>query len=284
MNPAYPPLDLTFIRRHLAHSPVGQPVVYHTTIPSTMPIAAELAKDPRTPSGLAVIAEEQSSGRGRRGRTWHAPYASALLTSIILKPPLCHLPTATLTMLAGNALLAAVAATVPELAPDLHLKWPNDLVLGSDPATARKVAGILAESSLQADASGQSLATYAILGIGVNVNQQASDLPRIAPPTPRPTSLRVASHRLIDRGYLFVHLCQQLATGLAQSPAAIYQQWKTHLATLNQNVAVYANGVEQPATLIGRAIDVQEDGALVVQDTTGAQHTFHAADVSIRAA
>lgn len=283
MNPEYPTLDLTFIRQQLAHSPIGHSVVYHTTVPSTMPIAAELAKDPNMPSGLAVIAEEQSRGRGRRGRTWHAPYASALLTSILLKPPHSHLPTATLTMLAGNALLAAVVATVPELAPNLYLKWPNDLVLGSDPATARKVAGILAESSLQADASGQSQATYAILGIGVNVNQQTSDLPRIAPPTPRPTSLRVASNRLIDRSYLFVHLCQQLAAGLAQPPTTIYQQWKTHLATLNQPVAIYANGAEQPATLIGRAIDVQEDGALVVQDATGARHTFHAADVSIRA-
>ena len=284
MNPAYPTLDLTYIRHQLAHSPVGHSVVYHTTVPSTMPIAAELAKDPNTPSGLAVIAEEQSSGRGRRGRTWHAPYASALLTSIILKPPLCHLPTATLTMLAGNALLAAVAATVPELASDLHLKWPNDLVLGSDPVTARKVAGILAESSLTTDAGGQSRAAYAILGIGINVNQQASDLPRIAPPTPRPTSLRVASNHLIDRSYLFVHLCQQLATGLTLSPATIYQQWKTHLATLNQNVAIYANGTEQPATLIGRAVDAQEDGALVIQDADGTRHTFHAADVSIRAA
>ena len=64
--------------------------------------------------------------------------------------------------------------------------------LGRDPATARKIAGILAESSLTPDGN----MSYAILGIGTNVNQQASDLPRIAPPTPRPTSLRVASGRL----------------------------------------------------------------------------------------
>ncbi len=293
-NPAYPTLDLTFIRQQLAHSPIGHTVVYHTSVPSTMPIATELAQNPDIPSGLVVVTEQQTNGRGRRGRSWHAPYASALLTSIILKPPHSELPTATLTMLAGNAILAAVAASVPELASKLHLKWPNDLVLGSDPATARKIAGILAESSLtpvaqqnrqqNKEASPQANSTYAILGIGTNVNQQASDLPRIAPPTPRPTSLRVASNHLIDRSDLFVHLCQQIAVGLTRTPTASYQQWKAHLATLGQNVAVYTNGLAQPATLIGKAIDVQEDGALVVEEATGRQHTFYAADVSIRAA
>jgi BirA family biotin operon repressor/biotin-[acetyl-CoA-carboxylase] ligase len=263
-----------------------------------MPIAAELAQDPGTPSGLIVVAEEQTSGRGRSGRTWQAPYASALLVSIVLKPPQCNLPAAALTMLAGNALLAATAAVVPPLQGELHLKWPNDLVVGSDPLTAREVAGILAESSLQPDGTMR----YAILGIGINVNQQASDLPRIAPPTPRPTSLRVAnnqvannqvannqinekteSDRLIDRGYLLVHLCQQLAKELARTPAESYQRWKSHLATLGHTVAVYANGPEQPATLVGQAVDVQDDGALIVVDATGTQHRVHAADVSLRA-
>ena len=190
-NIEYPTLDLTFIRQQLTHSPIGHTLYYHTTVPSTMPIAAELAQEPNTPSGTIVVAEEQSSGRGRRGRTWQAPYASALLVSIILKAP--QLPTlpSTITMQAGNALLAAVAALLPELEGDLRLKWPNDLVIGHDPASARKVAGILAESSLNADGS----LNHAILGIGINVNQRSNDLPRIAPPTPRPTSLRVATSR-----------------------------------------------------------------------------------------
>jgi BirA family biotin operon repressor/biotin-[acetyl-CoA-carboxylase] ligase len=290
MNTEYPPLDLTFIRQQLAHSPIGHTVIYHTTVPSTMPIAAELAQDANTPSGMVVVAEEQSSGRGRRGRSWHAPYASALLASFVLKPPHTQLGAAPLTMIAGNAILAAVAAVVPEVANELHLKWPNDLVFGNDPAGAAKVAGILAESSLKPDSS----VAYTILGIGANVNQQAGHLPRIAPPTPRPISLRVArsrlsnseasdDDRLIDRGYLLVHLCQQLAEGLALPAAQSYRRWKSHLATLGQKVNVYEQGVEAPPTLSGQAVDVQEDGALVVEDATGTRHTFHAADVSIRA-
>jgi BirA family biotin operon repressor/biotin-[acetyl-CoA-carboxylase] ligase len=185
-------------------------------------------------------------------------------------------------MLAGNALLAAVTDVVtgvmPELQDDLQLKWPNDLVLGRDPAGARKIAGILAESSLHSDGS----MAYAILGIGVNVNQRTDDLPRIAPPTPRPISLRVATGRLIDRSYLFVQLCQRLAEGLTLLPAESYHHWKSHLATLGQTVAVYPHGLEQSATLVGQAIDVQEDGALVVEDAAGTRHIFYAADVSIR--
>jgi len=128
MKPEYPPLDLTIIRQQLAHSPIGHTVRYYTTVPSTMPIAAELAQEPGTPSGLIVVAEEQSSGRGRRGRRWQAPYGSALLVTIILKPPHCQMPAPALTMVAGNALLSAVAEVVPTLSDELHLKWPNYLV------------------------------------------------------------------------------------------------------------------------------------------------------------
>lgn len=278
MNPEYPPLDLDQIRSALAHAPIGHTLLYHTTVASTMPIAAAAAQEPRTPSGVVVVAEEQTSGRGRRGRTWHAPYGSALLVSLILKPTHTASPAA-LTIAAGNALLAATATVAPELAGELRLKWPNDLVGGSDPTTARKVAGILAESSINPDGT----LAYAVLGIGVNVNQQSGDLPRIAPPTPRPTSLRVASGRVINRSELFVHLCQQLAQELTLPPAESYRRWKTHLATLSQRVAIYQQGVEAPATLVGQAIDTQEDGALIVVDDSGTRHTFYAADVSIRA-
>lgn len=289
MNPRYPSLDLSFIHRQLAQSPVGHTLLYHTSVPSTMPIAAELARKPETHSGVVVVAEEQTSGRGRRGRRWQAPYGSALLMSIILKPPHYHLPLATLTMLAGNALLSAVTTVVPSLQDELQLKWPNDLLVGREAASAAKIAGVLAESAFAPDGS----VSYTILGIGVNVNQQAVDLPRIAPPTPRPTSLRVAANRfrketdqgddlLIDRNELLIHLCTALSTGLAQTPIAIYQAWKSHLATLGHTVAVYATGVEQSPTLIGKAVAVQEDGALVVLDQTGAKQTFYAADVSVR--
>ena len=88
---------------------------------------------------------------------------------------------------------------------------------------------------------------------------------------------------MIDRGLLLIKLCQQLSEGLTLTPTESYQRWKTRLATLGQTVAVYPQGPEQPPTLIGQAIDVQADGALVVEDTTGEQHIFHAADVSVRA-
>ena len=91
-NADYPTLDLTFIRQQLAHSSIGHTLDYHTSVPSTMPIAAELAQDPATPSGMIVVAEEQTSGRGRRGRSWHAPYASALACSISSSRPIAISP------------------------------------------------------------------------------------------------------------------------------------------------------------------------------------------------
>ncbi len=273
----YPRLDLVRIRQELAASPIGHTIVYHRTVPSTMPLAADLARQEDTPSGVVVVAEEQTHGRGRHERTWHAPHASALLVSVILKPPHTHAPH-TLTMVAGNALLAAVTDIAPTLRDQVRLKWPNDLVLGSDPTTARKLAGILAESARTPDGA----LAYAILGIGINVNQQRSDLPRIAPPTLRATSIRVATGAVVDRSALLVQLCRQLAEALADTPAQNFARWKAHLATLGHAVAVHPIGVEQRAMLTGKAVDVQEDGALVVVDEAGNRHTFHAADVSIR--
>jgi BirA family biotin operon repressor/biotin-[acetyl-CoA-carboxylase] ligase len=241
-----------------------------------MPLAVELAHAPETRSGTLVVTDEQTQGRGRRGRGWHAPPRTALLVSVILKapmPPPTHIP-----LLAAGALWAAVARAAPTLAPQLALKWPNDLVWGRDPAQMRKVGGVLAESRL--DAAGAL--HDAVLGIGLNVNQRADQLPRLAPPTLRAGSLRVALGQPLDRTELLALLCEALSHSLAQSPAAIHHQWATQLITLGQAVAVYHDPAAHTPTLTGQAVAVAADGALIVADDAGIRHTVHAADVSIR--
>ncbi len=273
-----PPLDLHHLHHRLAAQAVGHTIHHYPSVASTMPLAVTLAQDPDARAGTVVVADEQTQGRGRLGRSWHAPPRTSLLVSVTLKAPHPLLPPSHVTMLAANALVAAVTQTTPELSGQLALKWPNDLVLVGASAHMRKVAGVLAESSLTP--AGEM--AYAVLGIGVNVNQTPAELPRLAPPSLRAGSLRVARGRIVDRTQLLALLCEELSRGLHQSPAEIHAHWSAHLATLGQAVHVYTAEEGRTPTLTGQAVAVDSDGALIVEDDQGVRHTIHAGDVSVR--
>src|SRR5512132_3525333 len=137
------------------------PLEVAASVPTTMARAAE---------GAAVVAEEQTEGRGRLGRAWVAPPGSSLLLSVVLRPPLAREAVWLMVAAAGVALAEAVDAVAPTAAP-AGLKWPNDLELGG-----RKAAGLLAEAHLEGD----RLAAV-LLGMGVNVGQGATDFaPEVA--------------------------------------------------------------------------------------------------------
>ncbi|GIV78771.1 MAG: biotin--[acetyl-CoA-carboxylase] ligase [Litorilinea sp.] len=274
-----PPLDLAKLRQVLGQSPIGHTIHYQASVPSTMPIAHELARQPATASGTLVVTDEQTAGRGRGERRWETPPGTALLVSVILKEAHLRLPPAQLPMVAGLAVLEAIAGLDPRLASQVWLKWPNDVLLGAEGAQAGKVAGILIETAFQ-----QGELHYAVLGMGINVNQARHELPPVAPPTPEPASIRLALGRVVDRTDLLIGLCQVLAARLMDEPAAVFQAWQERLVTLGQTVGVYTRGLDQEPTLVGQAVGVTPQGELVVMDRTGQRHTFSAGDVSIRRA
>jgi BirA family biotin operon repressor/biotin-[acetyl-CoA-carboxylase] ligase len=271
------PLDQERLRRQLAGSAIGHTVEVYSSLPSTMPVAAALVNRPDIRSGVVVVAEEQTAGRGRYSRTWHAPARTALLASIALKPPHLRLSPAYLPIAAGLAVLDAVSACVPALSDQISLKWPNDLLLGPTPAEAGKVAGILIETSLDT----QGHLAYAVVGCGINANQTADELPPIAPPAPPPISLRLAHGAPVDRTDLLVHLCRALGPRLATPPDGLLAAWRARLSTLGQPVAVYEQGQSAPI-VTGLAVDVDASAALIVQDAKGIRHAIHAGDVSLR--
>jgi BirA family biotin operon repressor/biotin-[acetyl-CoA-carboxylase] ligase len=272
------PLDIASITAQLHACRVGLPLHYAARLPSTMDRAAELASAGAA-NGAAVVAEEQTAGRGRRGRAWHAPAFTSLLISFVLRPPQLQLPPTHVPMLAGLALIEAVAGLAPALEEELSLKWPNDLALGQDPAAARKVAGILVESRL----TPAGTIDFAIVGIGVNANQRDDELPPVPAPFPPPTSLAVRLGYPVDRGRLLVLLCRRLEAWLAAPSAEqVRLAWRRRLSTLGQTVTLYPQGVEAAPLLTGRALNVDEHGSLVVEDRDGATHVFNAGDVSLR--
>jgi BirA family biotin operon repressor/biotin-[acetyl-CoA-carboxylase] ligase len=152
---------------------------------------------PDDPEGAVAVAEEQTEGRGRLGRSWQAPPRTSVLVSVVLEPavPPARLPE--LTLVAGEAVAAAVAE-VAGVAPTI--KHPNDVLVAG-----KKVAGILAESS-----EGR-----VVLGIGVNANQAADELPAETQ-TPA-TSLQVEAGRVIDRARLLAAVLLELERG--------YNEW-----------------------------------------------------------
>lgn len=270
-------LDLQQLTRELQHSPVGHTIDYHGSIASTMPVAHQLAAQPFTRSGAIVVAEEQTAGRGRLQRQWEAPLGEALLVSVILKAPFPFTPMQ-LPMLAGVATAQALEQFAPALQGQIGLKWPNDVLLGHNLDDAGKVAGILLESTFQ-----QTEIRYAILGIGINVNQTAASLPVVQPSAPRPTSLRSYTGQSFDRTTLLIALCQALGEYVTadQPGVELSATWRSRLWTLGQVVSVREN-LDSDPVFTGRAMDVTADGSLVVEAENGGQRIFAAGDVSIR--
>jgi BirA family transcriptional regulator, biotin operon repressor / biotin---[acetyl-CoA-carboxylase] ligase len=140
--------------------------------------------------GAVAAAEEQSEGRGRLGRSWQAPAGTSVLVSVLLRPPIEPSRLPELSLVTGGAVAQAIAEVT---GIDPVIKFPNDVLVGG-----RKVAGILAESS-----EGR-----VVLGIGVNVNQTAEQLP--ADTETEPTSLRLELGDPVDRAALLAAILLQL--------------------------------------------------------------------------
>ena len=217
--------------------------------------------------GLAILADRQTAGRGRRGRSWASPAGVGLYTSVLLRPQLTPAKMPLLTLVAG----LGVAEAVEEIAGvATRLKWPNDVLV-----EGRKVAGILAEM-----ASVDEQVGHIVIGIGINVNHGPQDLPEEL--FPAATSLSLVTGSRIPRG--------ELAAALYNGLDRWYQIFRQR-----QIEAILAAGRERSATLgrpvdvladeerwQGLAVDLDADGALLVREEGGELRRVVASDVSIR--
>ncbi|SCL27550.1 BirA family transcriptional regulator, biotin operon repressor / biotin-[acetyl-CoA-carboxylase] ligase [Micromonospora nigra] len=276
-----PPLSAARLRRALVfpHGPWTR-LELHAETASTNADVAEAARSGE-PEGLVVVAERQTAGRGRRGRTWQSPARAGIATSVLLRPgeavaerrwPAVP-PTGYgwLPLLAGVALVESVTR-LAEL--DAALKWPNDLLVGG-----AKCAGILAEA-VPGGSPAQPPAI--VLGIGLNVTLRVHELPEN--PTGLPvTSLHLAGAAATDR--------DPLLRALLRSVADWYDRWRTAggdavvsglrdaylavCATVGREVrALLPDGGE----LTGTATGIDPDGQLHLVTPSG-EHRLAAADV-----
>jgi BirA family biotin operon repressor/biotin-[acetyl-CoA-carboxylase] ligase len=263
------PLHAQDVLHRLAGLRFGHPVYLYQQIGSTNDEARRLAQV-RAPEGLLVVAETQTAGRGRAGRRWLTPAGSALAFSLVLRPRVPLAQSVRLTMLAGLAVCDALeqVAGVPAA-----LKWPNDILVAG-----RKAAGILVDCVSQP--AGSQDVDYAVLGIGINIDQ--------APPPGEvdfpATALAEHATRPVDRLLLLRAILQRLEARYpavaAADPLPLHAEWAARLVWLGLPVVVRTAQNE----LSGQAEAADTDGALVVRLDTGERVRVLAGDVRLRPA
>lgn len=242
---------------------LGARIEHHPVIASTNDRAREALATPAG-DGLAVVADLQTRGRGRRGRAWLSPAGRNLMVSVGCRPRL--------TQAAAGWLGAAVALAVRDacqvLTPqaELAVRWPNDIV----DATGAKLAGVLVETVIE----GAGL-TQAVLGVGINVNWRRAEMP--ADIASRATSLADLAGSEIDRVLLLGGLLDRLdaEVALLERGASPIPRLRDVLAFQGRTVVIERSEGE----LTGIAVGLDDDGALIV-DAADGRHALTAGEVA----
>jgi len=259
-------LTISRVKAALTTRTFGRTLTLLTCTDSTNEVAKCLAQDGAL-EGSIVLAEEQMAGRGRLDRQWLAPEGTSLLCSILFRPQLLPNHIQRLTMLCA---LAAVEAVLHVTDLDVALKWPNDLVVEKEEEW-HKLAGVLTEVGSDGDKL-----TYAVVGIGINVNVPPVELPELAPDA---TSLLAEIGRPVDRAELLAALLYRIerryeALRAGENPS---RDWAERLVTIGRRVDV----LTRTGTLTGVAESVNEDGALLLRTDDGRLHRLIAGDVTL---
>ncbi|MBF6600652.1 MAG: biotin--[acetyl-CoA-carboxylase] ligase [Dehalococcoidia bacterium] len=255
-----PAFDIDRYHAALRTKAFGRNLIFEPRVGSTMD-AARAAAEGGAVEGTVALADEQTAGRGRLGRSWVAPPAVNLLPTLLLRPP-----APVLRQIAMIAPLAVSSAIVESTGLQTDLKWPNDVQ-----ARGRKLAGILIETSIT-DAG-----AFVLVGAGINVNFDLRPYDEIRDIA---TSVAVELGHEVDRepllaAYLahFERMYEAARSGESVQPA-----WRARLITLGREVHASWPG----GSADGLAEDVDESGALVIRTASGERVTVEAGDVTLR--
>lgn len=255
---------LSEIKKHLPGHPWREKIQYFDCLDSTNTYAKGLAAE-GAPEGTVIIADHQTGGRGRLGRSFSSPAGMGIYLSVILRldcPPeeLMHL-----TCAAGVAACLAV-----ERATDSrpHIKWTNDLVLGK-----RKLGGILTELSVD-PATGK--VAWVVVGIGINCCQQAADFPEEI--RDMACSLDMEWQDIPRLIADLVTALQQMRGRLLTHKAEMMAQFRQRCVTIGSEISVLRGDEVRHGT----ALSVDENGGLLVAFSDGSRGTVTSGEVSIR--
>jgi BirA family biotin operon repressor/biotin-[acetyl-CoA-carboxylase] ligase len=256
-------LTVEGIKKSLTTRFIGADIYIFDAIDSTNDYAHKLAKE-GAKEGTIVLSESQTKGKGRLGRTWFSPPGANIYLSVILRP---QMPTSQITLITFASAIA-VAKSIRDIANlDADIKWPNDILI-----RGKKVAGILSEMGAEKDK-----VKFAIVGIGINVNLDKKDIPLEL--IDKATSTKIESNSLIDRTNLICRVIENLEEwyNLFERKGIndIIKEWKSLAITIGRDVKVQSGN----SFVEGRAVDIDENGALLIKDRNGVIQKVLSGDV-----
>lgn len=257
-------LDTPALQRLLTTQVFGRTMYMLSSTTSTNDVVKDLARH-GAPEGTAVVAEHQTQGRGRHGRSFSSPAGVGIYMSLLVQPraDTRRLPQLTLAMAVATAEALAEYSTLP-----VRLKWPNDVEIYD-----KKVAGILCEAVLNPAAP-----PLVIIGIGINVNTALEHFPPKL--HPHVTSLALAAGRPWARlpllALLLAHLERLYRAFLEEDMTLVRQRW---LHYGGQIIGRQVRFAPEPSSAVGTAVDLDEDGALLVQSSDGVRHRLITGDL-----
>lgn len=229
---------------------IGRKIYAYDAVTSTNDLAHFLAKNGE-PEGTVVFAKGQTQGRGRLGNVWVSRYGEGLYFSFILRPGI--------SVCAASRVTLTVAVAVARALQEIHIegaaiKWPNDIFIGD-----KKVCGILTEMHLEEEKIG-----YLVVGVGLNVNAQACDLPAQA------TSLKEVSNRIFDIIDLSHILIRHIDRYYCLLPEGRFSDILGEVKELSRLILGGRVKVEcQDRVVEGYAVDFDENGGLVIRKDNG---------------
>jgi BirA family biotin operon repressor/biotin-[acetyl-CoA-carboxylase] ligase len=262
-----PDLSIEEIRNALSigSHKIGSNLMFYNTVASTNAVCVELAHK-GSKEGLVIIADEQTSGRGRLGRKWVSPAGKNLYMSVLLIPPISPRDATILTLMSGVACCIALRKLL--LIP-IHLKWPNDLILND-----KKIGGILTEISADMDKI-----SYAVIGVGININADIEDFPeevrQIATSVKKETGSQfrrteIAAEVLKEFDRWYENL-------LTNGKKDILAEWRDCSSTIGRKVKVTIGN----QVFKGIAEEIDQEGLLIMKLPDGSIMKVDAGDITM---
>ncbi len=263
--PRTEPIRLEKIKEKLQTRLIGKTILYFSEVASTNDLAKEMAAT-GAKEGTVIIAETQTNGKGRLGREWASP-KGGIWFSTILRPKLMPNDIPKLTLMTS----LAVAKTISQLFNlKTEVKWPNDVLIN-----AKKVCGILTEANTRGN-----ITNFVVVGIGINANIELYSLPQQV--GANATSLKHELKREIDRERFLRVLLEKMEhyyiTLTERKFKPILREWKSLCSLLGSYVKV----ISWEEKIIGLAIDVNENGALIMKLRNGTLRKVLSGDVSLK--
>jgi len=260
------------IKHNLATGIIGRKIIYLEEVDSTNNYAKTIAAE-GCEEGTVVLAESQTCGRGRLGRSWSSAPKTGIYMSVVLRPAIAPEDVQVMTIAASVAVVSAIKKVT---GIDAGIKWPNDIILG-----AKKVCGILTEMN-----SEMERVNFLVLGIGMNVNQEADDFTGELRETATSLKAFALEEGLHIKSFCRSELIRELLLELEGlydmvvrgSTKEIIDEWKKHSVTLGKQVKVKGRNFEYR----GIAVDITGDGRLSVKCDDGIIREVLSGEVSVR--